>query len=243
MACSRPALMYVRTGLPPVRPALRVLSDGRRRAPVTGASAQTPRVRFCSTAPAETAGTATPATPLTSGWHGTIGNAPGGGNAVAVDADVSYAQSLSQTVLGLTPGSVYSLSFFQAAGQQKGQSGATTEQWQVTLGSDTQTSALMQNASQGNVGWNVQVLTFTATATSEVLKFLALGTPNGQPPVGPVVECESHFGTRTDLAIDRRPWPRRPCRRPSPALGRPLSTAEDRVGRVVLRHRLAVAAR
>ena len=37
---------------------------------------------------------------------------------------------------------------------------------------------------QGGVGpWQQQVLTFTATAVSEVLSFLAVGSPTGAPPI------------------------------------------------------------
>jgi hypothetical protein len=62
-------------------------------------------------------------------------------------------------------------------------SGATTEQWRVTLGGEAETSSLMHNASQGVVPWSQQTLDFIATSTSEVLTFLALGTPGGEPPV------------------------------------------------------------
>lgn len=31
--------------------------------------------------------------------------------------------------------------------------------------------------------WQQQVLTFTATTASELLSFLAVGTPNGAPPI------------------------------------------------------------
>ena len=52
----------------------------------------------------------------------------------------------------------------------------------MSLGTDTNLSALMNNASHGSVGWMQQTLRFTASAGSEVLTFLAIGTPNGLPP-------------------------------------------------------------
>jgi hypothetical protein len=117
------------------------------------------------------------------GLYPTILNAPGGGNAVAIDGGQQYRSSIYQTVAGLQVGDRYALTFYQAAGQQSGLSGATTEQWQVSLGGSTQYSTLMNNASEGVVGWNEQTIDFIATSSSEVLTFLALGTPAGEPPV------------------------------------------------------------
>jgi hypothetical protein len=110
------------------------------------------------------------------------GPSPDGGNFVAVDGDSNYATPLSQTLNGLIIGMKYRTTFYQAAVQQSGFTGATTERWQVSLGGSTQLSSLMNNASHGDVGWMSQMLTFTATATTEVFRFLAVGTPNGEPP-------------------------------------------------------------
>jgi hypothetical protein len=105
---------------------------------------------------------------------------------------------LHQTVTGLVIGQTYQLSFYQAAGQEDclvddgtncdPQPGAPhypnlSQQWQVTFGSSIQTSTLMITAPHGLTAWNAQTMTFTATATSQVLSFLALGTPNGGPPL------------------------------------------------------------
>ncbi len=117
------------------------------------------------------------------GLYGAIGNSPDGGNFIAIDGDSTYTATLSQTITGLTIGTSYNLQFYQAAGQQRGTTGATTERWQVTFGTQTLNSALMNNASQGTVGWNLVSLTFLATTTSQALTFLAVGTPGGQPPV------------------------------------------------------------
>ncbi len=117
------------------------------------------------------------------GLASSLVNAPGGGNVVAIDGDPNFTSSISQTVTGLTVGDSYVLTFQQAAAQQNYSSGATTEQWQVTFGSKTDTSTLMHDASQSVVGWNGQSMFFIATSTSEVLTFLALGTPQAEPPV------------------------------------------------------------
>jgi hypothetical protein len=79
-------------------------------------------------------------------------------------------------------GQKYTLTFYQAGAQQAGFSGATTDQWQVTFGSSVQTSTVMDVPSGGDVAWNSQTMTFTATAASETLTFLAQGTPNSDPP-------------------------------------------------------------
>ena len=73
------------------------------------------------------------------------------------------------------------MSFYQAAGQQNGDAGPTTEQWQVSLGSDTQFSALMSTPQGSYSPWQTQTLSYTASSTSEVLSFVAVGT--GLPPI------------------------------------------------------------
>jgi hypothetical protein len=108
---------------------------------------------------------------------------PTGGNVVAIDGDPNFNGSISQTITGLKVGDSYVLSFQQAAAQQMYYTSATTEQWQVTLGTHTDTSTLMHDAVQSVVGWNGQSMFFIATSTSEALTFLALGTPTNEPPV------------------------------------------------------------
>jgi hypothetical protein len=116
---------------------------------------------------------------------------PDGGNFEGSDGDSTVSVPFSQTISNLDPGVEYALSFYQAAGQkvacQQGPTvdcvGPTTEQWQVSLGSQTELSPLMSDASQSDVPWQSVTLDFTATSTTETLSFLALGTPNGLPPM------------------------------------------------------------
>lgn len=110
------------------------------------------------------------------------GPSPDGGNFVGMDGYNAYSTPLTQTITGLLPGASYAISFYQAAGQQRGFDGATTERWQVQFGSASQLSVLMSNANHGHVNWMSQTLTFTASAASQVLSFIAIGTPNGLPP-------------------------------------------------------------
>jgi hypothetical protein len=117
------------------------------------------------------------------GLYPTVLNPPGGGNVVAIDGGSPYSSSIFQTVSGLIVGQEYILNFYQGAAQQSGVTGNTTEKWQVTFGSNTQSSNVMSNVSGGVVGWQRQFMNFIATSTSETLTFLAVGTPNGDPPV------------------------------------------------------------
>jgi hypothetical protein len=106
----------------------------------------------------------------------------GGGNFIASDPQYD-AGALSQTINGLTIGASYTLTFDYAGAQQTTYSGDTTEGWQVSLGSETHTTATLTNLSHGFTGWFSATMNFTATSTSEVLSFLATGGPSGsQPP-------------------------------------------------------------
>ena len=97
--------------------------------------------------------------------------------------DSAYLQgTLSQTITGLVVGRSYNVGFYQAAAQQSGYTGATTDYWQVNFGAATQNSALMSDVSQGFVPWMAQSMTFIATAVSQTLGFMSVGTPSGQPP-------------------------------------------------------------
>ena len=108
---------------------------------------------------------------------------PDGGNFVEADGDGGFAGAFFQTIDNLVVGKSYTLTFYQAAGQQLGFTGSTTEQWQVSFGSDTQFSSLY-SLPQGGVGpWQQQTMTFTASVASQVLTFLAVGTPGGTPPI------------------------------------------------------------
>jgi hypothetical protein len=121
---------------------------------------------------------------------------------IVSDGDTNYARNISQSISGLTNGSQYEVSFYQAAGQQTGFTGGTTEQWDVTFGSTTKTSTLMSpvqpygpgedasvtmpagqtNTATAVSSWQKETMIFTATGTTQTLNFLAKGKPNGKPP-------------------------------------------------------------
>jgi len=113
--------------------------------------------------------------------NGLPATSPTGGNFLAMDG--AYAvDAVSQTINGLIPGQKATVSFYWAGAQQKGYNSATTEQFQVSLGSETQFTPVLDNLDHGFTGWNKETLDFVPTSTSEVLSFLAIGTPNGVPP-------------------------------------------------------------
>ncbi len=112
--------------------------------------------------------------------NGLPATSPNGGNFVGNDGDFQQGP-IFQTINGLTPGQLYTLSFFWGAAQQQGFTGASTEQWQVSLGSQTQSTPVASIPSQGFSGWISQTFGFTPTSSSEVLSFLAQGTPDGVP--------------------------------------------------------------
>jgi hypothetical protein len=136
---------------------------------------------------ADTAGAVTPYGnvllwgPGSGSANGLPASSPDGGNFLALDGAFQPGP-LSQTISGLTAGDSYTLSFYWAGAQQTAHDGATTEQFQVSFGSETQSTAILNNVNHGFTGWQQETMTFTADGTSDVLSFLALGTPNGVPP-------------------------------------------------------------
>jgi hypothetical protein len=121
---------------------------------------------------------------------------PYGGNFVAFDGDPTPGarQTMSQTVSGLTVGETYHLTFDWAATQYEFVNGsafgctgcwtgATTNEFQVSLGGETHDTATVDVASQGFTGWMTGSMTFTATSASELLVFLSEGGPTSLPPV------------------------------------------------------------
>lgn len=120
--------------------------------------------------------------------YGPVGNAPSSASSgafVALDGDTTAGvqASISQTINGLVKGDYYQLSFDWAAGQVQSRTGDTTESLQASLGGQSFTTAVKSNPSKGFTGWFTQVFGFTATDTTETLKFLSIGTPVGLPPI------------------------------------------------------------
>ena len=119
--------------------------------------------------------------PGTGSSNGLTASSPAGGNFLGADGPY-FPGPIQQTVTGLDVGSVATISFYWAGAQQYGYDGSTTEAWQVSLGNETHMTPVLQSASHGFTGWRQQTLSFVVTSATEVLSFLAIGTPAGVPP-------------------------------------------------------------
>jgi hypothetical protein len=114
--------------------------------------------------------------------NGLTASSPDGGNYIGADGAYQVG-AITQSITGLTVGQQYSVGFYYAGAQQDGFSGATTEQWLVSLGNSAQqATSILHDTNHGFTGWNHATFTFTADSTSDVLSFLASGTPDGEPP-------------------------------------------------------------
>ena len=113
--------------------------------------------------------------------NGLPASSPAGGNFVGADGAFGQA-AIQQTVSNLDVNSVASITFDWAGAQQYNFDGNTTEAWQVTLGNEMHSTPVVQNVNHGFTGWQQTTLSFVVTSTTEVLSFLALGTPAGEPP-------------------------------------------------------------
>ena len=111
--------------------------------------------------------------------YGPFPDSPLGGNFVEADGNPSFADGFSYQLSGLTVGETYTLSFFQAGGQQTGFGNGlnTTEQWIVGLG----TSGF--SVQIGNGGADPYYGGFDST--------YSLGDPNGSVAVSPLMTTPS----------------------------------------------------
>ncbi len=113
--------------------------------------------------------------------NGLPASSPDGGNFVAEDGAFQVVP-IQQTVNGLVAGDKYTVRFWWGGAQQNGFTGPTTEQFVVNLGDQSQSTVVLDNLNHGFTGWKHESMTFTASSSSEVLSFLAVGTPAGVPP-------------------------------------------------------------
>jgi len=143
---------------------------------------------------------------------------PPGTNFYQADGNPQFESTIMQTIPNLTAGTTYTLQFQQAAGQQQGFTGPTTEEWKVFLGvggigvdcstnpctvtgtanNEEEDSTPMSDGSMMNVDWNSVNLSFTPTTAdlggqttgSAVLTFLAWGDNGSTTNLPPTVFLE-----------------------------------------------------
>ena len=110
---------------------------------------------------------------------------------VALDGDSKATGILSQTVTGLVVGDHYQLTFDWAATQMiTGSKLPYTIALAYNLGAGILTSAkgapetaTFKGAYNQSSKWQTVTMNFTATAGAEILSFLAIGGPTGDPPI------------------------------------------------------------
>jgi hypothetical protein len=88
---------------------------------------------------------------------------------------------ISQTISGLIVGHQYQLGFDWAASEQVNFVSTTTQYLHVSLGSDTADTTPLTIPGKGFSGWVHATMNFTASSTSEVLSFLAVGNKPAPP--------------------------------------------------------------
>jgi hypothetical protein len=122
------------------------------------------------------------------------GDSPDGGAFMLLDADPNFTGPLQQTINGLTPGKKYALSFYWAAGELSNRKGYISSQLTGSFGGDPFATPEFDNSHpyydnplslDGDFsGWSKQTFTFTAHSASQLLSFLAVGSPAANlPPV------------------------------------------------------------
>ncbi len=118
-------------------------------------------------------------------WGSPADGSPAGNYFYGVDSTF-HPSALSQNISGLTVGDTYTLSFDYAAAQQYLYSGNTTDEWVVTLGSQTIATTTIDLASHGFSGWMSDSITFTYEGEGpnpNLLTFIDIGAGG----------CDSNF--------------------------------------------------
>jgi hypothetical protein len=109
---------------------------------------------------------------------------PSGNASLVIDGDTNFNhQGLYQSISGLVAGKKYTLTFWQAGGEEAFYFNTpTTQNFQVTLGDQTFNSPVMNVPADGFAPWSKVTEKFTWDGVGNTLTFLALGGPSGEPP-------------------------------------------------------------
>jgi hypothetical protein len=117
------------------------------------------------------------------------GDSPDGGAFMVLDGDPTFNAPFQQLVSGLTIGTTYDLSFYWAGGELSNRTGYQTIALTGAFGGSAFSTPTFANTKPVGVtgdfsGWQQQTFSFKATSTSQLLSFLAVGTPAANlPPV------------------------------------------------------------
>jgi PEP-CTERM motif len=112
---------------------------------------------------------------------------PNGGAFMGLDGDAAANGALEQTVSGLAIGQTYELTFEWAGTELSNRTGYNSIMLTGSLGGDPFMTSTYFNTASGSApgsfsGWMTESFKFTANSTSELLSFLAVGTPSGNVP-------------------------------------------------------------
>lgn len=123
-----------------------------------------------------------------------VGASPDGGNYLGLETADFAAQTsaeIFQVINGLTAGTKYAITFYQAVITDSGIT--ASDNWLVYLnssllpaqGTPVASTVMNTNSTTTSVGWAAQTAIFTANAASETLTFLAQDStvPLGGPPI------------------------------------------------------------
>ena len=91
-----------------------------------------------------------------------------------------------QQINGLTVGNLYELSFEWAAFQLQGSLGATSTSIAIQFGSQSASTPSEWAPPGYTSGWMTNTTTFMALSSSEILSFVANGSPIGINPIGAI---------------------------------------------------------
>jgi hypothetical protein len=117
------------------------------------------------------------------------GASPDGGGFMVLDGDPGFSGRFGQVIDGLTVGNKYQLSFYWAGGELSNRTGYESIALTGNFGLSAFSTPVFNNTKPVGVagdfsGWSLQTFSFKATSTSQLLSFLAVGTPAANlPPV------------------------------------------------------------
>jgi len=170
---------------------------------------------------------------------GAIGPHTAGTNFLALDSSSSLRTTLKQTIdfgSGATSGTAH-LTFYWAGAQQAGFTGSTTDHFTVSLGSNSQDTATVTVAEAGFSGWQTATMDFAVTTEFMDLSFLAIGTPDGQPPFALLSEVALSYTAPSTPSSDPNPGTIPQTGVPEPASATILAAAVAGLMASARRHR------